>query len=70
MQQIKSFVYFAFAVATLSSCKKDFLTLYPEGNLNEGTFYKSTQDFQQAVNGAYVPLRDIANNAYWMEEMR
>ena len=70
MQQIKSFIYFAFAVAALSSCKKDFLTLYPEGNLNEGNFYKSTQDFQQAVNGAYAPLRDIANNAYWMDEMR
>jgi len=54
----------------ISSCSKDFLTLYPEGNLNEGNFYASEADFQQAVVGAYVPLRDVANNAYFMDEMR
>ena len=70
MKRIKIFLYLSVAVSVISSCKKDFLTLYPEGNLNEGNFYKSTQDFQQAVNGAYGPLRDIANNAYWMDEMR
>jgi len=56
--------------ATFSSCQKDFLTLYPEGNLNEGIFYKTTQDFQQALVGAYGPLRDIAANAFWMDEER
>jgi tetratricopeptide (TPR) repeat protein len=70
MRQRKIFIYLAFAVTLLGSCKREFLTIYPEGNLNEGNFYRSTQDFQQAVNGAYVPLRDIANNAYWMDEMR
>lgn len=58
------------AIFICSSCSKDFLTLYPEGNLNEGTFYKTEADFQQAVIGAYTPLRDIANNAFWMDEMR
>ncbi|MBZ4189506.1 RagB/SusD family nutrient uptake outer membrane protein [Niabella beijingensis] len=53
-----------------SSCKKDFLTLYPEGNLNEKIFYKTPADFQQAIVGAYIPLRDIANNAFWMDEER
>ncbi|MGI8637117.1 MAG: RagB/SusD family nutrient uptake outer membrane protein [Segetibacter sp.] len=70
MRQIKIFIYLTLAVALLGSCKREFLTLYPEGNLNEGNFYKSTTDFQQAVNGAYAPLRDIANNAYYMDEMR
>ncbi len=70
MKQTKLFIYLTFAIALLSSCKREFLTLYPEGNLNEGNFYKTTQDFQQGLNGAYVPLRDIANNAYWMDEMR
>ncbi|WP_121356566.1 RagB/SusD family nutrient uptake outer membrane protein [Flavisolibacter nicotianae] len=70
MKQVKIFLYLFSSVVLMGSCKKDFLTLYPEGNLNEGNFYKSTLDFQQAVNGAYVPLRDIANNAYWMDEMR
>jgi tetratricopeptide (TPR) repeat protein len=53
-----------------ASCKKDFLVLYPEGQINEGNFYKTTADFQQAVVGAYVPLRDIASYAFYMEEMR
>ncbi|ANH83257.1 glycan metabolism protein [Niabella ginsenosidivorans] len=58
------------AAVIFSSCKKEFLTLYPEGNLNEGVFYKSDADFQQAIVGAYTPLRDIANDAFWMDEMR
>ena len=44
-----------------SSCSKKFVTLYPEGQLNEAVFYKTNSDFQQAVTGAYVPLRDAAN---------
>ncbi len=70
MRRNKILIYLALSTVAFSACKKDFLTLYPEGNLNEGLFYKSTTDFQQAVNGAYGPLRDISNNAYWMDEMR
>ncbi|MBE7170836.1 MAG: RagB/SusD family nutrient uptake outer membrane protein [Williamsia sp.] len=70
MKHIKLFVCLILTVIVLGACKKDFLNLYPPGNLNEGNFYKSVQDFQQAVNGAYAPLRDIANNAYFMDEMR
>jgi starch-binding outer membrane protein, SusD/RagB family len=70
MKKVKIFLFLAIAVLVLGACKKEFLTLYPEGNLNEGNFYKSTQDFQQAVNGAYVPLRDVANVAYFMDENR
>jgi tetratricopeptide (TPR) repeat protein len=70
MGNIKVFIFLTAAIALLGSCKKEFLSLYPQGNLNEGIFYNSTTDFQQAVVGAYAPLRDIANNAYWMDEMR
>jgi hypothetical protein len=70
MRQVKIFIYLTLATAVLASCKKEFLTLYPETSLNEGNFYKSTADFQQALVGAYAPLRDIANNAYFMDEIR
>jgi hypothetical protein len=70
MSQTKVIIYLALFINLLGSCKREFLTLYPEGNLNEGNFYKTTQDFQQAVNAAYVPLRDVANNAYFMDEIR
>src|ERR1700754_4313782 len=53
-----------------ASCSKKFVTRYPEGQLNEGVFYKTNSDFQQAVTGAYVPLRDAANVAFYLEEMR
>lgn len=71
MKKYKQIFAFCFTAALIfTSCKKDFLTLYPQGNLNEGIFYKSDADFQQAIVGAYTPLRDIANNAFWMDEMR
>lgn len=70
MRQIKSYIYLALMLSVFGSCKKSFITLYPEGNLNEGNFYKSPQDFKQAVVGAYTPLRDIANVSYLMDANR
>ena len=70
MQQSKYIMLFGVLMVAISSCKKDFLTLYPQGNINEGTFYKTTGDFQEALTGAYGPLRDAANNAFYIEEMR
>ncbi|SEM32295.1 Starch-binding associating with outer membrane [bacterium A37T11] len=71
MKKIKNIPYICLVgMLFIGSCSKDFLTLYPQGNLNEGNFYASAADFQQAVVGAYVPLRDVANNAYFMDEMR
>lgn len=65
-------IMLAGAALTLAatSCSKKFVTLYPEGQLNEAVFYKTNSDFQQAVTGAYVPLRDAANVAFYLEEMR
>lgn len=57
-------------IALSVSCSKSFLQLYPQGQLNEGNFYKSTQDFEQALTGAYTPLRNVTNIAFYMDEMR
>lgn len=70
MKQIRYSLIVAVVGLTVGSCKKEFLTVYPEGNINEGTFYKTAADFQQALTGAYVPLRDVANASFWMDEMR
>jgi len=54
----------------LTSCSKDFLTVVPETALSSATFFKTEADFQQAVNGAYVPLRQMYNERAWvLEEM-
>jgi hypothetical protein len=63
-------ILFAGLALVLGSCSKKFVTLYPEGQLSEGVFYKSNSDFQQALTGAYVPLRNAANVAFYLEEMR
>ena len=54
----------------LTGCQKDFLTVIPETALSSATFFKTEADFQQAVNGAYVPFRQIYNERAWvLEEM-
>jgi hypothetical protein len=70
MKNIKYMVILLSGALTLASCKRSFLELYPEGQMNEGNFYLNTKDFQQAVVGAYVPLRDVAKQAFYMDEMR
>ena len=49
----------------MTSCKK-FLEITPETSLSSATFFVKEADFQQAVNGAYVPLRSIFNDRAWI----
>lgn len=49
----------------LTGCE-EFLTIVPETSLSSATFFKTENDFQQAVNAAYVPLRTIANDRSWL----
>lgn len=49
----------------LTGCE-EFLTVIPETSLSSATFFKTENDFQQAVNAAYVPLRTIANDRSWL----
>ena len=44
------------------SCSKNFVTLNPEGQVNEGNFFKTVSDFQEALVGCYTPLRTAAND--------
>lgn len=57
----------------LVGCQGDFLNLPSETSLSTAVYYKSQSDFEQAINGAYAPLRDLYNGTYgaWaMGEMR
>lgn len=49
----------------LTSCE-DFLTVVPETQLSSATFFKNQNDFEQAVNAAYAPLRTITNDRSWL----
>lgn len=49
----------------LTGCE-EFLTVIPETSLSSATFFKTENDFQQAVNAAYVPLRTITNDRSYL----
>ena len=58
-------------ILSLASCKK-FLTETNPNNVTLGGYFKSQNDFDLAVNGAYSQLRGLYNNksAWIMGEMR
>jgi len=70
--KIKIFAIAAIAVL-FGACKKDFLELASQTSLSAPVFFKSQSDFQQAINGAYAPLRGLysgTGGAWAMGEMR
>ncbi|RKD90709.1 RagB/SusD family nutrient uptake outer membrane protein [Mangrovibacterium diazotrophicum] len=73
----KKLIYLVLGVCLgLTSCSDDFLTLYPETVISAGDFYETEADFQLAIVGNYVPLRNLygtgaADYGAWsMGEMR
>ena len=58
----KIILFIAIIGALVTSCE-DELTIFPEDSLSVPTFFKTEVDFEQAVNGAYVPLRSINNGS-------
>lgn len=62
----KSVILFGLTMLTFAGCQDDFLTIVPETSLSSATFFNTEADFQQAVNGVYVPLRNIVNERAWL----
>lgn len=46
-------------VGLFQSCDDEFLELPPEDSLSQTIFFESQSDFEQAINAAYAPLRDL-----------
>ena len=59
-----------FLLLTAVSCKKSFLDLPPETSISSTSFFKTTNDFTQAINGVYAGLRGLYETGYVMGEMR
>lgn len=49
---------------SFTSCS-DFLNLTPYSEITAENFYQSEDDFRQAINGAYQPLRNMYNSEEW-----
>lgn len=48
------------------SCKKDFLTIYPENALNEGNFYNTEKEYILLANGCYLGMRNYEKEQHWV----
>lgn len=55
-----------FLTIVLVSCKKEFLTIYPENALNEGNFYKSEKEYILLANGCYLGMRNYEKEQHWV----
>ena len=55
---MKKFIYFIISVLCFASCS-DFLDRKPLDQLSEDTFYKTEDDINSALLGAYSPLQNI-----------
>jgi hypothetical protein len=61
----------AILLMLVGGCKKDFLNLTPDSEANAEDFYQTAEQFQQAVNGVYEPLRaTVGESGFIMGEMR
>ena len=67
---MKNLILIAVSAVSLTACTKDFLNLTPPTNLSSASFFQTEDQFRQAVNAAYVPLRDVAFVAVYEDEMR
>src|SRR6185437_12764978 len=62
------YIFLAFAV-TVTSCSKQ-LNQQPPSSVVTSEFYSNTNDFTQAVTGAYNQLRNYPDQVLWLGEMR
>ncbi|MEJ7769952.1 MAG: RagB/SusD family nutrient uptake outer membrane protein [Chitinophagaceae bacterium] len=53
-------------IIVLVSCKKDFLTVFPENALNEGNFYNSEKEYILLANGCYLGMRNYEKEQHWV----
>lgn len=66
----KIFIYIIVLSFTAVSCKKSFIELNPKDSYSVETFFKTEAQFRQGVVAAYVPLRDLMNQDFYLAEMR
>lgn len=60
-------------ISLAGACKKSFLEIPSDTSLSTPVYFKTESDFQQAINGAYEPLRgeyNGSNGAWAMGELR
>ncbi|GAB3716031.1 RagB/SusD family nutrient uptake outer membrane protein [Spirosoma flavus] len=67
---MKKIIFFGVVAVLLAGCKDSFLDLTPPTNLSSATYFQTEDQFRQAVNAAYTPLRELTNVGVYDDEMR
>src|ERR1700712_380043 len=67
--KLLSYLGCGLAVGMLAACSKQ-LDQLPVSATSTSNFYTNTNDFSQAVNGAYSKLKAYSDQALWLGEMR
>lgn len=65
----KTYLLILFLALTITACKEDYITLLPEDSLSPINFFQTDAQLQSAAIAAYVPLRDVLWNDYFVSEM-
>jgi tetratricopeptide (TPR) repeat protein len=66
-------IFLLLVIVTFAGCDDSFLEVAPKTGLTEPIYFESQRDFEQAINGAYEPLRGLYNGtagAWAMGELR
>ncbi|GGG75184.1 membrane protein [Parapedobacter pyrenivorans] len=70
MNKLIIVIFLAFGIG-FQGCNSAFLDLTPDSEPNANDFYETEEQFEQALNGAYQPLRAlVGESGYLMGEMR
>lgn len=73
MKRIRYIFLCSIVLLIEAGCSDNFLDIPSETTLSSAIYFKSQSDFEQAINGAYVPLRGAYNGnegAWAMGELR
>jgi hypothetical protein len=68
----KLFILLIISSLVVTSCKKTFLVQVPESSVTTGNFYKTEEQFNQAIAGSYAALRSVKGSiaAWTLGELR
>jgi hypothetical protein len=67
--KINKYIYIIIFIAVATSCTK-MIDLYPESNLNTGTFYRNLQEIDVALTGCYRGMQKTLTEEWQVTELR
>jgi hypothetical protein len=72
MKNLKNSIFiFLISMVTFGCSEEEFLDEKPITQISTKSFFETSKQFEQSVNGAYQELQDLTRESYWMlQEVR